>query len=721
MLAGVIAGSATTFAKDDAASHAPVVRPSQTASSTATEVQLSELSVSGERTETAYGPVNGYVPTRSAAGTKTDTPILKTARSIEVIGPREIEDRAVTSLPEAVRYSPGVTTNAFGFDPRFDQIFIRGFAVNGAGDYRDGLRQTPGQFFTFRTEPFGLQRIDIVKGPISVLYGQTSPGGLIDRISKLPTGGAVFESLTQLRSTGWFRQGFGVGAPLNDDGVLSYRLQALGSVGDNSFHIADDRLMLAPSLTWRPDIDTRLTILGLAQKDETDSNVAALNRVVGGARHVYDIRASDPGYDHLRQEQYQIGYQFEHALSDVWTLRQSFRYGYIDGNARYLTGGVAGGGFLGDVYRRGSFAIQETVAEAQVDTRLVGRFDTGPLAHTLILGPDYQTFGSHYGTGSLGVNRAYDLPLYAPAYGRYGVTPPITTRTNLNLEQIGLYGQDQIALGAWNLALGLRQDWASRRTENGTTGRLNAQRDDEALTYNLGLLYAFEDSVSPYVNYATSFLPSSSLGASGQLLEPTRGRQIEGGVKYQPAQTDSLFTLAAYHLVEANSVKYDIGCLCSIAIGELDVLGVELGARVNNLISGFDLIAAYNYNDARITKDAVAANLGRHPFVTPVHTASTWLDYTVRQGRAAGLGFGLGVRFVGQTYADNANTLVNRAYTSLDAALRYDFGATTASLKGWSAALNAVNLADERPAICNNGYCYLSQGRTVLGSLRYRW
>lgn len=93
----------------------------------------------------------------------------------------------------------------------------------------------------------------------------------------------------------------------------------------------------------------------------------------------------------------------------------------------------------------------------------------------------------------------------------------------------------------------------------------------------------------------------------------------------------------------------------------------------------------------------------------------------MRTGPAAGLGVGVGVRYVGQTFGNNANTVTNRAYAALDAALRYDLGAANPATKGCTAQINGVNLTDERPAICNDGYCYLSQGRTLLGSLRYRW
>ncbi|MFC3690683.1 TonB-dependent siderophore receptor [Chenggangzhangella methanolivorans] len=677
---------------------------------------------------TGRGPVQGYVATESRAGTKTDTPIMETPRSVEVIGREELEDRAATSIPEAVRYSPGVTTNGSGFDPRFDQISIRGFPVNTFGDYKDGLRQAQGQFATFRTDPFQLERIDIIKGPAAVLYGQSTPGGLIDRVSKRPTAEPQFEAIGTIGGTGRYEAGFDASGPLNAEGTLTGRLTALGRLGEVDFDIEDERFFLAPSFTWAPNDETRITIYGLAQKDETDSNVAVMNAGISPNINVLNIRASDPDYDYLKQDQYQLGYELEHAFNETFTVRQNARYNHLDMRSRYLTAGVSGGGFdpaRPNVYRRGSWAIDETIEAVQLDNQLQAKFETGAIRHTMLFGLDYQWSESRQGQGSLAANPAYDLDIDDPRYGVDGPTPPITTRTDIGLKQLGLYAQDQIKIGErWNISAGVRRDWANRTSDNtrfdGSAPTASAERDDKAFSYNIGVLYAFESGISPYASYSTSFLPAAVRGPNGGLLKPTEGEQIEAGVKYQPPGSSSLFTAAVYRLTEKNAVKYDPLNGAAQAIGEIETRGVELSARID-LAQGFKAIASYNYNDAEIKRDSVAANVGNQPLVTPRHTASAWLDYEFQGGALAGLGFGAGVRHVGASYAENANVIRNRPYTLLDAAARYDFGTANPKLAGYSLALNATNLADKDAPVCNSGRCYLSQGRTVIGTLRYRW
>lgn len=699
---------------------------------------LEEIQVTGQgRKDTARGPVEGYVATRSSAGTKTDTPILETPRSVEVIGRQELEDRGVTSIPEAVRYSPGVTTNGSGFDPRFDQISIRGFPVNTFGDYKDGLRQAQGSFATFRTEPFQLERIDIIKGPAAVLYGQSTPGGLIDRISKRPTEEPRFEALGTIGSTGRYEAGLDVSGALNADKTLMGRLVTLGRVGEVDFDSKDDRILVAPSVTWAPTDATKLTVYGVAQKDETDSNPVVLNRGVSPNIDIINIRASDYKYDHLKQNQFQLGYEFEHEFNETFTVRQNARYNYLDMKSRYMTAG-ASGGFnkpgQPSVYRRGSFAINEKVDAAQIDTQVQAKFDTGTVRHTMLIGVDNQWSKSRQGQGQLGVNDDYDLDVNDPEYGFDGPTPRIQRQDNTSLRQIGLYAQDQIKIGDhWNVTAGIRHDWATRKAANifaetgaptGAANGVSATRDDEAFSYNIGVLYAFDNGISPYASYSTSFLPSSSRSSTGDLFKPTKGEQLEAGVKYQPPGSQSLFTAALYRLVEKNAVRSvpatETSPATSLAIGEIETLGVELSARVN-LTQGLDVIASYNLNDAEIKKDGNTANIGNRPLVTPKHTASAWVDYTFQTGALEGFGVGAGVRYTGTSFNESANTFKNDAYTLFDAGARYDLGKASPKLQGVTLAVNATNLADDDAPVCNSGRCYLSQGRTVIGTLRYRW
>lgn len=659
----------------------------------------------------------GYVARTSTAGSKTSTPLIETPRSISVITRQELDDRVVTSLPEAVRYTAGVTTGGFGFDPRFDQIYIRGFPTTTLGDFRDGLKQFPAGFTTFRTEPYGLDTIEIIKGPASVLYGQGVPGGLIDRRSKLPTDYTIREVTAQVGTHGRLQGAFDIGGPVDPEKTMLYRVVGLGRAGDTNFDIADQRLMIAPSFTWRPTAATSLTFYALYQQDETDSSAAALNR----NGQVLKLRASDPDYDYLKQKQGQIGYSFEHRFDDVFTFRQKLRYSAIDAESRYLGGSFANS--AATVYNRGASAVGDRLASFQIDNNLEARFRTGPLDHKLLLGLNYDYNLWHFAYGAGPVVPAYALDILNPVYGHSGPTPAYTTRTRSQQEQVGIYAQDQISLGNWRLAVSARQDCADRTQTNQITDTISGARKDDAFTYSAGLLYLFDNGIAPYASYATSFQPVTSQGFGGAVLAPSEGEQIEAGIKYQPGDGRMLLTASAYQLKEKNAPKlggYVGGLPYYVSVGEVTVRGIELEARAR-LTDSFDTVAAYTFSDAEITKTTVSSELGKTPSVTPRHVASLWLNYNILGGPLAGLGAGVGVRYVGDTWTTNANTAKNDAYTLFDAVLRYDFGKLNPQLAGLSASVAANNIADKQVSVCNAGYCYLSQGRTVIGSLTYKW
>lgn len=671
--------------------------------------------------ERIYAGDHGYVAGQASSASKTNTPLIDTPRSVSVIDRKELDDRGVTSIPEAVRYSAGVTTGAFGYDPRFDQIYVRGFSTTTLGDFRDGLKQFPAGFSTFRTEPYQLNSVEIIKGPAAVLYGQSVPGGLIDRRSKFPVDNQVNEVAIQAGTYGRFQTAFDIGGAANPDKSLLYRLVGVGRTGETNFDIADQRLMLAPSLTWRPTTDTTLTAYALLQKDETDASVAALNRngnlLTVNGRH---LRASDPKYDYLKLQQAQIGYKLEHRLDDVFTFRQHTRFSALSTQSRYLSGSFASA--TSSIYDRAAYAVGDDQTSWQTDNNLQADFVTGAVAHRVLAGVNYDHNVWDFKFGGSGVQSAYALDTTNPYYGISGATPAYTSGSRSTQQQVGVYLQDQMRFGGWHLSLAGRQDWADRTQVNTYTNAVTGQRSDSAFSYSAGLLYHFENGVAPYVSYATSFQPSTSLAIDGGVLAPSEGEQIEGGVKYQP-RPDVLLTASVYDLKERNAAKlagYVNGVAYYASVGEIHVQGFELEARAR-LTPELETVTAYTFADAEITKTTVASELNKVPAVTPKHTASSWLNYSFLHGPFDGLGLGAGVRYIDATWTSNANTSRNSGYTLVDLAMRYDLGKLGRQFAGLQASVNANNIADDTIAVCNAGYCYLSQGRTVIGTLRYRW
>jgi iron complex outermembrane receptor protein len=394
---------------------------------TADSASASELGtvVVQSTAETATSPVDGYVAHRSGTATKSDVPLSETPRSVSIVTADEVEDRGARTVVDAVEYSAGVNTGTYGFDPRFDQIQIRGFSVTTAGDYRDGLRQPYAAYGTFRTDPYNLERIEVLKGPASSLYGTGSVGGMVNRISKRPTQQARKEVRARYLTDDRKEGAIDISGPATKEGEHLYRIVGLARRGRSNFEIQDDRKMLAPTYTWLPSSDTSLTLIGLVQQDETDSSVTALNR----NDRVFEIRSSDPDYDYQKLDQYQIGYELEHHFNDTFRFAQNLRYGEFDLDARYLSGSAAGGGWSGDTYRRGATAIVEDLESVQVDNRLTTSASTGPVEHELLTGLDYQDVESHFGLGSTAAQARYDLDLNTLEYGIDGPTPAITSRT----------------------------------------------------------------------------------------------------------------------------------------------------------------------------------------------------------------------------------------------------------------------------------------------------
>jgi iron complex outermembrane recepter protein len=670
--------------------------------------------------ETARGPVEGYVATRSDAGSKTDTPIIETPQSISVVTSDQMTARAVQSVTEALQYTPGVYTHPGGKDPRYDFFSIRGFDAQGRGNYRDGLRELgdANNFAHFRSEPYGLERLDVLRGPSSVLYGQNAPGGLVNLISKLPTSEPIREVVGQIGSANRFQGAFDFGGQADKDGQLLYRLT--GVVRDSDAQIAyfsrfvkDDRQFIAPSFTWQPNADTKFTVMTDFQHDLT-GNAFPVSMVHLGPGGIANVTAlplflGDPSWNKFEQNQYRLGYQFEHRVNDAVTVRQNFRYGAVDLDYRYLTGFVLAGS---QSFSRVSRRIDEHTNSLTVDNQIQSKVATGPLGHTILLGLDHQRFDlDHLFLGGTGPS----LSIVNPIYGQ-SVTTPTTplTSTDQKARQLGVYAQDQIKFQNWILTLGGRYDWANLdsldRVKNVTTST-----DDKAFTRRAGLTYLFDSGLAPYASYSESFLPTTGVDAAGNVFKPTTGQQYEVGVKYQIPNVKALLTVAAYDLTQQNVLTPDpVNQDFSVQTGEVRSRGIEAQA-VATLTQGLNLVASWTVQNVEVTKSNTAVELGKVPILVPERMASIWMDYTIQNGPLTGFGFGSGVRHVGTTFMDIANQIANEPYAFVDAAIHYKRDAL-------SAALNVSNVFDKRFASCTtSGGCQWQAPRLVTLTVRYRW
>jgi iron complex outermembrane receptor protein len=690
---------------------------------------LPETAVIGvENTESAWGPVEGYVATRTAAGTKTDTALVEAPRSISVATRQQMDDRSVHSLDDAVRYMPGITASSYGSDTRADWLRVRGFEPT---QFLDGLPLPKGVYANPKQETWNLDRLALLRGPASSVYGQTPPGGLLDMVSRRPSDVTSSEIQLQYGSDNHRQINFASTGKIDDAGQFLYGISGVVRDSDTQIdHIENKRYNIAPSLTWNIDEDTRFTLLSQFTRDDTGITSQFLpiqgtkiRSPLGDISHHKNL--GDPDWEYYDRTYYALGYAFEHRINDVWQFKQNLRYTKSDLSFQALTVGafefnpVDANGNVG----RTSTSVDEDISQFAVDNNFQADFATGDVRHTLLLGLDHQRSNTNY-TSIFGDGLKTNVN--NPIYGQPIVRPARSTAFydyDQKTYQTGLYVQDQLALDQWRLTLGGREDWVHTGTQFlNKADATNTQRDKN-FSGNAALSYVFDSGFVPYISYAESFQPTSGADASSTgSLKPTEGKQWEMGVKYQPPGSKTLLTAAVYDLTQKNvAVTTTVGNTpITSQTGEVKVKGLELEA-VSDLTDNLKVIAAYTLAKSEVQKGDFKGNRLQ---LMPNQQASLWTDYTWHTGVLDGFGIGGGVRYTGNTYGDQANTWLGKAdaYTVFDAAVHYDLGRLDNSLKGASLALNATNLFDkDYMSTCDSYNCYYGDQRSVIASATYKW
>ncbi|MET0848458.1 MAG: TonB-dependent siderophore receptor [Pseudomonas sp.] len=690
---------------------------------------LPETAVIGvENTESAWGPVEGYVAKRTAAGTKTDTALVEAPRSISVVTRQQMEDRNVQNLDDAVRYMPGIVASSYGSDTRADWLRVRGFEPT---QFLDGLPLPKGTYANPKQETWNLDRLALLRGPASSVYGQTPPGGLLDMVSRRPTAEDSHEIQLQYGSDNQRQINFASTGKIDDEGQFLYSLSGVvRDSGTQIDHVDNKRYNIAPSLTWNINDDTSFTLLTQFTRDDTGITSQFLpvqgtkiDMPFGKVSHHKNL--GDPDWEYYDRTYYALGYAFEHRLNDVWQFKQNLRYTKSDLSFQGLTVGsypftqVDNEGNVG----RTSTIVDEDISQFAVDNNFQADFATGDVRHTLLLGLDHQRSNTNY-TSIFGDGLTTNVN--NPIYGQPIVRPPRSTAFydyNQKTFQTGLYVQDQMALDQWRLTVGGREDWVHTSTEFFNKGDATNTQRDKNFSGNAAISYVFDSGFVPYLSYAESFQPTMGASATAtDSFKPTEGKQWELGIKYQPPGSNTLLSAAVYDLTQKNvSVTTTVGATpITSQTGEVKVKGLELEA-VSDVTDNLKIIAAYTLAKSEVQK---GDNKGNRLQLMPNQQASLWADYTWHTGVLDGFGIGAGARYTGNTYGDQANTWLGKAdaYTVFDAAVHYDLGRLDNSLKGASLALNATNVLDkDYISTCDSFYCYYGDRRSVVASATYKW
>lgn len=662
-----------------------------------------------------------YLQRWSTGVTKANTPLLETPISVSVVSRQQIDDQKPRSVSEALRYTPGAFVGLVGSADRYDYIALRGFIDNSTDNsILDGLKLLgdSSAYNSVQIDPYFLERIDVFRGPSSVLYGRASPGGFAALTSKKPQFDYLRSVEASIGSRSQAGAAFDFAGPLREgDGVrAAYRLTGLGRASDTQVaHTRRERYALAPSLLLQFGEDTSLLLQANLQHDPSagfHSGLpadATLNTRHNGLRISPRFFDGEPGNDDYSRTQRLYGYQFEHRFNPDWSFRQHYRHLDSDVELRQIYGyGWASERELNRYYTGGD----ESLHAQAVDNQVQGRFATGRLKHTLTVGLDYQNRDN---AGYWESGLAEPLDAFAPRYGRSQV---LSGRSHWrhDFEQTGLYLHDQIALDQWRFSFSGREDrvhMANLDRDFGTRSTWSGSR----FTSRVGAVYLFGNGVSPYVSYSESFNPNLYSDRNGQLLDPTESRQSEIGVKYQPPGSETLLSLAAYDLVQDNVASRVLATDYYEPAGQVRSRGIELEAK-SQLSDRFSLMGGYTFTDMEYRRGEMAPR-GNTPYQAPRHMASLWGDYAF----AGGVGLGAGVRYVGTSWADNANTLKVPAYTLVDLSLRYEFGRLSQALRGLSLRLNANNLLDKRyvSSCASLLYCYYGEERNLSATLRYEF
>lgn len=685
-------------------------------------------------TEDPRGPVSGYIARRSMSASKTDTPLLETPQVINVVTRAQIEDQGATSVAEALRYTPGVMAEPNGFDVRYDWNFIRGYNTYGA-QWLDGLAipADPSGYAVPRINAYTLERVEVIKGPASVLYGKALPGGLLNQVSKKPLPEAQREVRVSTTNFGGAQIAADLTGPLDAAGVWSYRLVALERRMHTQIDQERDRqTVLAPSLTWRPSADTSLTIQGYYAKDDPRMSprfypaVGTLLPHIGGQVPT-SLYLSEPGTDRFRRVYQSLGYQFEHRFNDTWSMRQNLRYGDSQQDM-FLVRGHPFNAWARDNHtmNRVSAISDDRARNFSVDTQAEARFTTGALRHTVLAGVDYMraALSGNFSNSAVGVP---SLDMWFPVYGRYVQRPAsYTTSSYQQLRQTGLYLQDQIRWGRAIFTAGLRHDRAGMTTTNRIRLPYRVTRtDDSATTGRLGFTYVFDNGVAPYASYSTSFLPTAGVDRAGQSFRPQKGRQMEVGVKYEPPGGWGSLVASLYRNDLRNGLTPDpADTQFSVQTGEQRVQGFELELKAE-LNKRLNLIASYAYTDSEIRRSNNARLVGLPMLRVPRHQASAWVDY--RFESLPGLQAGIGARYTSNyhTATDYAPILRIPSLLLWDLGLAYDLGQLSDNMRGAKLRLTVNNVADKTylshclslaGTTCNYG-----ARRTVTGTFSYNW
>ncbi|KAF0862861.1 TonB-dependent siderophore receptor [Pseudomonas sp. LD120] len=677
------------------------------------ELEVLNINTQASDYERADGPVEGYRATRSASATRTDTSLHETPQSISVVPRDVLEDLGATRLQDALDYAGGVgRANNFG-GQGLTNFTVRGFTTGEF--YRNGFPVNRG--YPNAPDANTVERLEVIRGPNTALYGRGDPGGTFNVVSKQPLPEQRVTLGSQFDDQGMHRATLDAGGPLNQEGSLAYRLNLLGEGGD-SFrdHVQGERYDVAQVLSWQVNDDTKVIFEGdfMRNNRPLDRGLPRYATQTGSLSSATNLW--EKGRDNLLHNDNNMAQlRFEHQLNDSWTLGGGFQFldGSMKGNAVEANGAPTDGRTLqrNFNYRK----LEWTDRDWQLN--LTGYFDTGSLSHTLLTGVEYENYDyNSIIQRSSAAAGTYPIDIYQPVLGQ--PRPALTRNTTWdkeNLQTWAVFIQDQVALTDRLKALAALR---FERFEHDYDNKLNNAGDftqaENGVTPRLGLTYDLTDTVAVYANTARSFKPNSGAAANGGGFDPEKGTSYEVGVKWDALDRQLTVDAALYHIVKENVLTLDpANPSYSLAAGQVRSRGLDLNVT-GNITPEWKVIGGYAYVNAEVTKDnrlpsgTRLANIPRNSF-------SLINTYEFQNGFAKGLGLGLGLKYVddrkGQTETvtysmDRYSVIDLLSYYQVNEHVRLNLDLKNLFNKGYDEA-------------AWNNYVYPGSPRTVQAGVAY--
>lgn len=674
-------------------------------------IELQATSITGTADyETAQGPVQGYHATRSASATRTDTSIHETPQSISVVSKDVVEDIGATRLQDALDYAGGVgRANNFG-GQGLTTFTVRGFTTGEF--YRNGFPINRG--YPNMPDANTIERLEVLRGPATMLYGRGDPGGTFNVVSKQPLAEPTVTLGSQLDDQGMQRATLDASGPLDEQGRLAYRLNVVGEGGETfRDHVETERYGVTPVITWQATDDTKVIFEGdfMRNNHPLDRGLTRFTNQKSTASR--DTFWGDKDVGKLHNDNNMAQLRFEHLLNDNWTLGGGFQWldGTLQGNAIEANSLAADGHTLNRNfnYRK----LEWTDKDAQLN--LTGHFSTGAFDHTLLTGVEFEDYD--YKSIIQRSSAAYTSDIFNPVYGK--PRPALTstpTHDKENLKTYSAFIQDQVALTErLKVLAGARFERFEHEYETYVAGGKNWKASDNSVTPRVGAIYDLTDTLAIYADAARSFKPNTGASSGGVGFEPEKGKSYEMGIKWEGLDRQLSVDAAIYQIDKKNVLTTDpLDPNSKVAAGQVRSRGFDLNVA-GNLTPEWRVIGGYAYVDAEVTKDNTI-RVGSRLANIPRNSFSLLNVYEFQDGSLKGLGLGAGAKYVDERVGQTSNTPFSMdAYAVVDLLSYYKVNDKV------RLNLDVKNLfnRDFEEGAFGNFYAYPGEPRTVQVGIAY--